>query len=648
MNGQPSPNQGGIAQLAGGMGGMGGMGGSPTLGGAPQTPPMPQGGAQQPPQQAPQGGLPPDLLKALAAAKVKKMQDAAKRELELQMAQQQAASGEGNKTVVQQLQEGVEKEAMDETQQALTKKLSGGIQTVAQQSMQPQGQPMSGGIAAAPGANQAAQPEAMAAGGIVAFKEGDKVEGEDDQPVDAYNRASNETWLGQGIRRGKAAVKDVAGLLSLRPWATDPERVAKGDTRTNAEVEGYTPEGYKVNDRADQLKAAFDQQQAARPPAVTQDRPLPPTAGQNTADYEDMRGPQGGIPTALPRPPAQRPPVAAINQTPRLPAAAPNLNIQTNPNYAPPAAAGDAGGLSGLMAEQLKNRIGAKPEDAEAAAIKKYKDLMAVDPELAAQLKADTAAERAALQTRSTREPSVYDKLRAFADVAPAGGQTWTMAGAKGAGNINRLEKEYEADRMAALSGLKGLSKAEYDKQQGEKEKLYGVGTAANKAAQDSIDKAMTTAGQLINTQSVAEAARQQNISQEKVAKERNESQERIQRMHSAAMRDSRVIPVMEQMNTELKNATEAQKPAIVERYSQIANTLKPNQAAIRGESKLLGEALTYLRESNKDYRKATPEVKKQMEDDVLRRYGEGAPAAGSDGGVSKSAIDAEIARRGG
>ena len=83
-------------------------------------------------------------------------------------------------------------------------------------------------------------------------------------------------------------------------------------------------------------------------------------------------------------------------------------------------------------------------------------------------------------------------------------------------------------------------------------------------------------------------------------------------------------------------------------RYSQIANTLKPNQAAIRGESKLLGDALTYLRESNKDYRKATPEVKKQMEDDVLRRYGEGAPAAGSDGGFSKSAIDAEIARRGG
>jgi hypothetical protein len=140
---------------------------------------MPQGGAQKP-QPTPQGGLPPDLLKALAMARVKKLQDAAKRDLEIQMAQQQAASGEDKKTVVQQMEEGVEKEAMDETQQALMKKLSGGIAQEAKQSMQSQGQPqpqpMSGGIAAAPGANQAAQPEAMAAGGIVAFDEGGKAE----------------------------------------------------------------------------------------------------------------------------------------------------------------------------------------------------------------------------------------------------------------------------------------------------------------------------------------------------------------------------------------------------------------------------------------------------------------------------------------
>ena len=564
MNGQPSPNQG-IAQL---------MGGSSSLGGdsqkSPQAPQAaPQSAPQMPqaPQPTPQGGLPPDLLKALAMARVKKLQDAAKRDLELQMAQQQAASGGDKKTVVQQMQEGVEKEVMDETQQALTKKLSGGIQKAAQQSAQP----MSGGIASAPGANQAAQPEAMAAGGIVAFKKGG-TDGEEEEPVDAYNRAANETWLGQGIRRGKAAVKDVAGLLSLRPWATDPERVAKGDTRTNAEVEGYTPEGYKVNDRADQLKAAFDQQQAARP--VSEGRPAATLQGKpgNMDDpalvrREDMRR---GIANV------QRPPVAAIQQTQRPPAAAPNLNIQTNPNYAPPAAAGDAGGLSGLMAEQLKNRIGAKPEDAEAAAIKKYKDLMAVDPELAAELKAATAAERAALQTRSTREPSVYDKLRAFADVAPAGGQTWTMAGAKGAGNVNRLEKEYEADRMAALSGLKGLSKAEYDKQQGEKEKLYGVGTAANKAAQEAGNKAMEVASHVLNTQSVAETARLTRKSEEKIAAERNALMEKLARINAAVAHRP---DISARMQAELEKAkTPEDVAAITKKYDTIVRTINPNK----------------------------------------------------------------------
>jgi hypothetical protein len=414
--------------------------------------------------------------------------------------------------------------------------------------------------------------------------------------------------------------------------------VAEGDTRTNAEVEGYTPEGYKVNDRADQLKAAFDRQQAARPvseerPATTSFDPMNPWAKVGTTPAATLQGKPGNMddPALVRREDmrrgianVQRPPVAAAQAQRPAAIQQPSLNIQTNPNYAPPPAAGDAGGLSGLMAEQLKNRIGAKPEDAEAAAIKKYKDLMAVDPELAAQLKADTAAERAALQTRSTREPSVYDKLRAFADVAPTGGQTWTMAGAKGAGNINRLEKEYEADRMAALSGLKGLSKAEYDKQQGEKEKLYGVGVAANKTALESLDKAMTNATHLLNTQSVAETARITRKSEEKIAADRLRSEERIAAMREKAIKDSRVIPLAEQMNAELIKAdTEEKRNAIVARYSQITNTLKPSQAAIRGEDKLVQMAFeAWL--STKEGRNATPA---QMQDKIRE-------LTGTDGGI--------------
>ena len=159
MNGQS--NQG-IASLTGG------MGGSPTLGGAPQTPPMPQGGAQKPPQSAspmPQGEA---LLKLLALADIEKKQKEKARILALQTAQQNAASGGDNESVADQLKKRVEKNTMEEMMQAL----SGGIKQAGQMSAQAQGQPMSGGIAAAPGANQAAQPDAMAAGGIVAFKKG--------------------------------------------------------------------------------------------------------------------------------------------------------------------------------------------------------------------------------------------------------------------------------------------------------------------------------------------------------------------------------------------------------------------------------------------------------------------------------------------
>ena len=377
MNGQPSPNQGGIAQLAGG------MGGNPTLGGAPQTPPMPQGGAQQPPQQAPQGGLPPDLLKALAAAKVKKMQDAAKRELELQMAQQQAASGEGNKTVVQQLQEGVEKDTAQEMMQAL----SGGIKQAGQMSAQPQGQPMSGGIASAPGANQAAQPEAMASGGIVAFASG------------------------AGGNKNKGPI----------------------------------------------------------PAAILQD--------------EDGFYKEPGSDLLIPE--EDRQPVAAT--------------LQPKPRA-----------LSGLPAI-LENKITQEPSgDAEMA---KYQKMVAVDPELAAQLKADTAAERAALQAKATREPSVYDKLREFANVAPRGGQTWTMAGAQGAGNINKLEKEYENERLAALGGLRGLSKADLEKKQAEQKEAYGISKGEKTEQRRMLEVALTEATKLYGNDSTTMASLQTALS---------------------------------------------------------------------------------------------------------------------------------------
>ena len=641
MNGQP--NQG-LASLTGG------MGGSPTLGGAPQTPAMPQGGAQKP-QPTPQGGLPPDLLKALAMARVKKLQDAAKRDLEIQMAQQQAASGEDQKTVVQQMEEGVEKEAMDETQQALTKKLSGGLQKVAQQSMQPQGQPMSGGIAAAPGANQAAQPEAMAAGGIVAFKKGGTDGEEDDQPVDAYNRASNETWLGQGIRRGKAAVKDVAGLLSLRPWATDPERVAKGDTRTNAEVEGYTPEGYKVNDRADQLKAAFDRQQAARPvsegrPAITSFDPMNPWArvgttpaalNQRPGEFndtplvrrEDMRG--SGIATT-PRPPAQRPPVAAINQAPRLPTATPNLNIQTNPNYAPPAQ-----GLGGLLESTLTKSIENDPAEARKAALEEYQRMVPQDQGLVDQRKKDAAALRAALEKQNA--PLDWsDRLQAMAQGAMGGvrgGSNWMSEGVAGGAKLRGLEAAHAAKQAENLGVLKGMSEDDYNRDIALKEKLYGVGSKAYQEAVKAREEYLKTGAHLFSTQETARTASEQRKSIERIHELDRDAAERRVRLE-AQLRASIPVAEIQLIERYMKDAG----VSFAEAYKEIAGIKRPEKFDDKAYDKLY-----FQQQMTKD-----PVKKQLIQDQMDALMGIPVAKAGgtSKGSVSKSAIDAELAKRGG
>jgi len=270
---------------------------------------------------------------------------------------------------------------MDETQQALTKKLSGGIQAVAQQSMQP----MSSGIAAAPGANQAAQPDAMAAGGIVAFASG-----------------------------------------------------AGGDKNTG---------------------------------------PIPAAINQDEGYYKES-----GSDLLIPE--EERPVAATLQPRRRI--------------------------LSGLPSI-LEKQITQEPSgDAE---MEKYQRLMAVDPELAAQLKADKAAERAALQTRSTREPSVYDRLSAFANVAPRGGQTWTMAGSEGARNINKLEKEYENERLTALGGLRSLSKADLDESQVKQKEAYGISKGEKTEQRRTLDNALTAAANLYANDSTTMVAMQTALS---------------------------------------------------------------------------------------------------------------------------------------
>jgi hypothetical protein len=111
-----------------------------------------------------------DLLDLLALQKIKSQKEAAARDMQLQMAQQQAQNGEANMTVAQQR----EKEVTDLTKNELAQQRGDTAQQQTQQ-QQAQMQKMMSGIAGAPGANAAAQPKAMAAGGIVGYAGGGEI-----------------------------------------------------------------------------------------------------------------------------------------------------------------------------------------------------------------------------------------------------------------------------------------------------------------------------------------------------------------------------------------------------------------------------------------------------------------------------------------
>ena len=534
MNGQP--NQG-IASLTGG------MGGSPTLGGAPQTPPMPQGGAQKP-QPTPQGGLPPDLLKALAMARVKKMQEAAKRDLELQMAQQQAASGEDKKTVVQQMEEGVEKEAMDETQQALTKKLSGGIAQEAKQSMQP----MSGGIAAAPGANQAAQPEAMAAGGIVAFDEGGEAKSQF-----RLDRLAKE-------EEGKAINKRNQDLIELRQ-AMQKQGLGYFESATPEERQLSESKVAALKNAYEYLKG-YDPKAAAKPAAVNQ----PAIATEPLND-------RFGIGEGEQRPPAQRPAAPAAQR----PAAAtrPAATLQ-NVGNAP-----QTQGLGSLLESELTASIKANPADAKKAALEEYQRMVPQDQGLVDQRKKDSDALRAALEKQNA--PLDWsDRLSAMAQGAMGGvrgGSNWMSEGVAGGAKLRGLEAAYAAKQAENLGVLKGMSEEDYNRDIALKEKLYGIGSKAYQEAVKAKEDYLKTGAQLFGTQ---EQARMEG--------RRIDSAERINAQNIAARKAAEKLPPAEIQLIEryMKDAG----VSFAEAYKEIAGIKRPEKVQD------LKATLEYLKES--------------------------------------------------
>jgi hypothetical protein len=235
-----------------------------------------------------------DLLDLLALQKIKSEKDAAARDMQLKMAQQNAESGQADMTIAQQREQQVDELTKNELAQQRG-------DTAQQQTQQQQDKmkQMMGGIASAPGAAMAAQPKAMAAGGIVGYAGGGEI-------------------LDQARERRKAAQQKVYSY-GLRQRQQDPEgyQTAQSELQAAQEALQAAEKSYATEMSAagidKPISAASPMGAVGRYEKAQAPAPAPVSEAQATA----AAGPQAAVPPADKLPPANV--VAAAQGAPKPP-----------------------------------------------------------------------------------------------------------------------------------------------------------------------------------------------------------------------------------------------------------------------------------------------------------------------------------------
>jgi len=237
------------------------------------------------------------LIDLLALQKIKSMQESAARQMQMQMAQQQAANGESSSTVAQQR----EKEVMDMTTQELANQRG----DLAQQQEREQKQAMQklmGGIASAPGAASVMEPKALAAGGIVAFKTGDDVKDE------RYQRKEGESFEDFRARVLALDQADTQARLKQERDSSERARLAELERRGGSAIPANAF-GIKRDLGIASLAPA------PQAPQAPQTERLPVSEAKATM----QAGPQAAVPPSAPTPMAPPPPQAAKLPMPPAP-----------------------------------------------------------------------------------------------------------------------------------------------------------------------------------------------------------------------------------------------------------------------------------------------------------------------------------------
>ncbi len=362
------------------------------------------------------------LIDLLALQKIKSEKEAAAREMQMQMAQSQPG---GLPTVAEQR----EKEVMDLTKQELAQQVGGTLQQQAQ-AKQAAMQKLMGGLTQAPGAGNAMQPQAMAAGGIVAFQAGgtpeDQLTMTDESPIDEKEREFGIRDLLRRLGARDAQLKRSIEDEFMRrraqregrevPLAAEPAREPARPGLAQVLEEARPSRG--LPDYFEQVRRSMPQPEAARP---------------SPEDVmAQMAGGMRAARSAPPREERQAPAVGGLGDLAR--AAVPS--VQMAPTTVEPSE------FERQVRQGLLTQMGRDPEARAAALAAKYPGMRPEDRE---------ARERA-IREAEARMAKEFDpssqRLNSLIEFL-AGGAGRSTLGSVGA-SAARAASRYEAQQTAA------------------------------------------------------------------------------------------------------------------------------------------------------------------------------------------------------
>lgn len=440
-----------------------------------------------------------DLLDLLALQKIKSEKDAAMRQMQMQMSQQQAAQGAEPMTVAQQR----EKEVMEMTKNELAQQRGETAQQQTQQQQQAM-QKMMAGIAGAPGAQAAAQPRMMATGGIVAFATGDAVE----DP--RRKRREGESFTDYRKRMFELDEQMYRERQTQRAAASEAER-----KRRLAERGGELIPPSPFLERAplpepEPPRAAQLDQSAAETARLN--RPLAPSAPA-AAPPTTAAPPPPPAPPPAPRPPAPAP------AAPAAPAAAPAAGL---------AALTGPGTPADPLAQELRSAaitgMGRDPQQARLEEEQRQRQLLEFRDEQARRGKYADMLQRM-YEEEFDPERQRQEGLKRF--LIGAGGRRYGEFGA-GAGAGIAYDAAQRQQRMERLKGIEDVRQGIFGIQKGAVEKGIAGGEKAYTSTSDRARQAMASGSDLYKTESTALQSGLDRESRERIAKENNRIQSEI------------------------------------------------------------------------------------------------------------------------